>query len=299
LAYSQSAEVAIVGCGPAGIAAAIQLKRMDIDLLVFERHRIGGLLANANLVENYPGYPAGIPGAELVHLMEKHLKAHAAEVIFHEASKLRHSGEGFTIAAGGEVFKAAITVLATGTKATSPDGVRIEAAARPMVLHEIVPIAGACDEEIVIVGAGDAAFDYAINLGRRNRVTILNRTDHVRCLGILRERADVLQSIAYLPKTVIVGVTRASQNRLSIECRSAGKDIVLEAHHLVFAIGRKPELGLLSGPLLESQVRLCEEGLLYLIGDVTRGQMRQTAIAVGDGVRAAIEISDKLRKRDR
>jgi hypothetical protein len=124
---------------------------MDIDLLVFERHRIGGLLANANLVENYPGYPAGIPGAELVHLMEKHLKAHAAEVIFHEASKLRHSGEGFTIAAGGEVFKAAITVLATGTKATSPDGVRIEAAARPMVLHEIVPIAGACDEEIVIM----------------------------------------------------------------------------------------------------------------------------------------------------
>ena len=64
--------VAVIGAGPAGFAAAIQLKRYGLETLVLERQRLGGLLHNANLVENYPGFPEGIPGSELVRLFEKH-----------------------------------------------------------------------------------------------------------------------------------------------------------------------------------------------------------------------------------
>jgi thioredoxin reductase (NADPH) len=296
LAYEQNADVAIVGCGPAGIAAAIQLTRSGVSCLVLEKKRIGGLLANANLVENYPGFPAGISGVELVRLMKRHLQAQSIEVIPREVSALSHSGIGFRGVAEGEVFRSRIVILAAGTRPKSPDGVKIQADARPMVLYEVFPILGARDEDIIIVGAGDAAFDYALNLGRRNRVTILNRTDRVRCLGILRERAEALSSIECVTDTVVLEVAGAAEDRISIRCRSRGRGRELTAHHLVFAIGREPELGLLSGPLLESRDRLCEEGLLYFVGDVTRGDRRQTAIAVGDGVRAAMDVSDKLGK---
>jgi thioredoxin reductase (NADPH) len=299
MAHEQSARVAIVGCGPAGIAAAIQLKRSGVGCSVFERERVGGLLANANLVENYPGFPDGISGADLVRLMERHLKTHSIDVIPGEVSEIDLAEDSFVIAARDGVFRSGITILATGTKPKSPDGVKIHAAARPMVLYEIVPIIQIHDKDVVVVGAGDAAFDYALNLGKRNHVTILNRTDHTRCLGILRERARTMASIEYLDNTEVVDVTPASQELVSIGCRLQGRDKVLTAHHLVFAIGRTPELGLLSGSLRQSQERLREDGLLYLIGDVKRGGRRQTAIAVGDGVEAAMEISDKLRMRAR
>lgn len=295
----QSAEVAVVGCGPAGIAAAIQLKRSGVGCLVFEKERIGGLLANANLVENYPGFPAGISGADLVSLMKEHLKTQAIEVITREVKNLQHSEHGFTVTAGAEAFQSHTVIVATGTKAKSPEGISLDAAARSMVLYEIVPILGTRDEDIVIVGAGDAAFDYALNLGEHNRITILNRTDRVLCLDILRERAGALPSIKYLANIDVLEVTRAAEDRISIRCRSNGRDRELTAHYLVFAIGREPELGLLSDQLLESQGRLCEEGLLYFVGDVKRGERRQTAIAVGDGVKAAMDICEKLRVKAR
>ena len=295
MTFEQSAEVAIVGCGPAGIAAAIQLKRSGVGCLVFERERVGGLLANANLVENYPGFPQGVAGTDLVRLMAEHLEANSIEVIPGEVSGLKHTEEGFAVTAGDEVFGSHVVIVATGTKPKSPGGVNIHPAARPMVLYKIVPIIQVRDKNIVIVGAGDAAFDYALNLGKRNRVTILNRRDHTKCLGILRERAEALSSIEYLENTEVLEVTREPQDRISVRCRSKGRDQVFAAHHLVFAIGREPELGLLSGRLQRSQDRLREEGLLYFVGDVTRGDRRQTAIAVGDGVKAAMDIRDRLR----
>ena len=299
MAYEQSATVAIVGCGPAGIAAAIQLKRSGVDCLVFEKERIGGLLANANLVENYPGFPAGISGVDLVRLMGKHLEAHAVEVIPKQVLKLHHSEDGFTVTAGDEAFGSHMVIVATGTSPKAPHEVNIHAGARPMVLYEIVPVLNARDRDIVIVGAGDAAFDYALNLGRHNRVTILNRTGRTKCLGILRERAEALSSIEYLDNAEVLEVTPAAQERVSIGCRLQGRDQRITAHHLVFAIGRVPELGLLSGSLRQSQDRLRADGLLYFVGDVTRGKRRQTAIAAGDGVKAAMEISDKLRMQAR
>lgn len=292
--YQGHADTAIVGCGPAGIAAAIQLRRSGVSCLVFERGRIGGLLLNANLVENYPGFPVGISGTDLAGLMMEHLRTHSIDVIPEAVSGLRLEDGGFTLVAGDAAFRSRITVVATGTKARCPEGVAIRKTAWPLVLDEIVSIVDVSEEHIVIVGAGDAAFDYALNLGRRNRVTILNRTERVRCLGILHERAESCGSIEYIPGTEAVEVAGAPGSGLSILCRSKGRDRKIEADRLVFAIGREPELDLFSGWPPELQERLSRQGLLYMVGDVRMGRNRQTAIAVGDGIKAAMDICRKL-----
>jgi len=295
----QSTDVAVVGCGPAGIAAALQLRRSNIRCLVFERKRVGGLLANAHLVENYPGFPAGISGVELVSLMKQHLDAWSIEVITRNVSSLSHSGTGFEVKAGDEIFRSKILVLATGTQPRMPAAVEIDRAAQGMVLNEVVSILGIRGKEIVVVGAGDAAFDYALNLGRGNRVTILNRTDRIRCLGILKDRAWALPSIDYASDTRVLEVRRISEDMVSIKCRSGGLARELKAHYLIFATGRDPDLGVLSDQVLEAWDRFLEAGLLYLAGDVKGGKRRQTAIAVGDGVQAAVRICDKLREMGR
>jgi thioredoxin reductase len=285
---------AILGCGPAGIAAAIQIKRSGLSCLVFERGRIGGLLVNANLVENYPGFAAGISGIDLAGLMKEHLEAHCVDVIPEEVSGLKYEEDGFTLRAGDKTFRSRVAVLATGTRAKSPEGVAILPAARPLVLHEIASILDVREEHIAVVGAGDAAFDYALNLGRRNHVTILNRTKRVRCLGILRERVESRGSIEYISETGVVEVADGPRGGLSILCRSKGRDRKIEADRLVFAIGREPELDLLSGWPPELRDRLSRQGLLHMVGDVRMGRSRQTAIAVGDGTKAAMDICRKL-----
>jgi thioredoxin reductase (NADPH) len=295
MSYTRRADVAVVGCGPAGIAASIQLRRSGAQHMVFEKERIGGLLPNANLVENYPGFPDGISGVELALLMGKHLEAHSVEVIPLEVARLGSEEAGFALRTSEGDFHSRIAIVATGTRPKPAEGLTIDRAAVPRVFYEILPIMDVRDKHVAIVGAGDAAFDYAMNLGRHNRVTILNRTDRTRCLGILGERARALASIEYVENTAVSAVTAAPPGQVSLQCRSSGGGVTLVADYLVFATGREPELGLLSGWPASETDRLRKEGLLHLVGDVTRGRKRQTAIAVGDGVGAALSVCEKLR----
>ena len=123
MSYRRETDVGIVGCGPAGIGAAIQLTRSGVDCLVFEKARVGGLLLNANLVENYPGFPQGIPGGELAHLMEKHLAVHSVSVIPLEVSSLNTGEGGFTLDTAQGAFRSRIAIVATGTRPKVPEKV--------------------------------------------------------------------------------------------------------------------------------------------------------------------------------
>jgi thioredoxin reductase (NADPH) len=287
-------DVAIVGCGPAGIAASIQLTRSGVKTLVFEKNRIGGLLVNAHRVENYPGFPRGITGQDLVRLMQEHLSVQSVEVVSQEVLCLDISGEGLTLTAPEESFQSTLAIVATGTKPKSPDSVEIHPAALGRVFYEISPIMRIENRRIAIYGAGDAAFDYALTLGQHNKVRIINRTDRTRCLPILFERAADLSSIEYLDDTVLMGLEPLAEDGLRLRCNRAGEDLRMSADYVVFAIGREPQLDFLADRVAVDLVRLREEGLLHLIGDVRRGMRRQTAIAVGDGLMAAMAAFDKL-----
>ncbi len=291
-------EVTIIGAGPAGIAAALQLKRSGIEPLLLERDRIGGLLGNANLVENYPGFPQGISGEELVRLFKEQLEAVGVEVFFEEVLRLDHDGRAFVIETGSRQLASKTVVLASGTAPRAFVDCEIPPRAKQKVFYEVYPLREVRGKGIAIVGAGDAAFDYALNLGRRNEVTILNRGDQVKCLPLLWERAAQLGQISYRANTAIAEMGGCEEG-LRLELATGNRRWTLRADYAILAIGRVARLDFLSQRLRERIERLREEGVLYQVGDVRRGPYRQTAIAVGDGIEAAMRIYRRLKEGQR
>jgi thioredoxin reductase len=288
--------ITIIGSGPAGISSAIQLKRYGITPVLLEKNEIGGLLRNANLVENYPGFPGGISGVELVNLFERHLKGIKIKVHFENTTNIDLEKELFRIETTKEVFYSRILVIASGTKVREFTDCPLPDEVKDKILYEIHPIIKVRDSKIVIVGAGDAAFDYALNLGKNNEVVILNRGNTLKCLPLLWERAIKTPTIAYMDRTSICKVINDSENLILLECKNSKGILNLHTNYIVFATGREPQLDFLSKRLKENITKMEGEGLLYLIGDVKNNIYRQTAIAVGDGIMAAMKIHNELKQ---
>ncbi len=286
-------DVAIIGAGPAGIAAAIQCHRQGIDFILFEQAQVGGLLNNAHLVENYPGFPAGIAGRFLIDKFSRQLSNLAVPIINEQVTQIDFRDNAFNIITNSEIRQAQYIILATGTKPVTTE-LSISQSLNGRVLYEIIEIIKTTSQQIVIIGAGDAAFDYAMNLGQRNHVIILNRGDQIKCLPLLFERANAHKNIEYLENTSITAVEKTSAGQIKIACIQSGDNISIYANYLVFAIGRDPNDACLSPKLRSCQKQMIEKGRLYLAGDIANGHYRQTAIAVADGIRSAMQIHTLL-----
>ncbi|MEW5940875.1 MAG: NAD(P)/FAD-dependent oxidoreductase [Chloroflexota bacterium] len=296
-------QIIIIGGGPAGITAAIQLKRCGLEPLLLERRELGGLLWNANLVENYPGFPNGVRGEKLIGLMKKQVERIGVEMKREEAVSVDLQAERFIVETNYAARAARYLVVASGTKSKPPPKI-ISPEARERVFTEVWPLAKMEEKQIIIVGAGDAAFDYALNLSKnRNFVTILNRGYSVKCLGLLFERAMKESHIRYLTNTAVTEIRSVeghwsnvarpltSDLRLEIVCASE----TFEADYVLFAIGREPNLDFLSDEARRRERELVESGRLYFVGDVKNGLYRQAVIAAGDGLRAAMQIYSVMR----
>ncbi len=288
-------DVVIIGAGPAGASLAIQLRRYGIDPLLLEKKRVGGLLVNANLVENYPGFPQGIPGKELVALLERHIEVAGVKPILEKVVSLDHDGNYFILDTENRTIFSIIAAIASGTRPGTPD-LQIPELVTNRVFCEIYPILESEGKKIAIVGAGDAAFDYALNLAKRNKVFLLNRSTILRCLPLLYERAIEHLGITYM-QGIRVSHIHPSEDGMILECITSRGSRELSVDYLVFAIGREPNMGFLSEGLGDRLTGLKEKGLLYLIGDVKNGSYRQVAIAVGDGIKAAMKIQKRLLER--
>lgn len=285
-------EAAIIGAGPAGLTAALQLKRYGIPAVLFEARLVGGLLHNANLVENYPGFPGGIPGVDLVRRFTEQIMRAGVQVTLGEVARLDHDGVVFNLQTQRNTYLARTAILAAGTKAVTFPRAMIPEEVQERVCYEVYPLRDLQEARIVIVGAGDAAFDYALNLAQRNEVLVINRSDSLKCLPLLWERAQASKDIAYQPFTRVTRLSRQPDGGLLISTTGLDGDGQLEADYLIGALGRMPRLDLLSG--LADIKNLQAEGKLHIIGDIHRGMYRQTAIAVGDGMLAAMKIYQYL-----
>jgi len=282
--------IAIIGAGPSGTAAAIQLKRYGFDSIILEKGELGGLLRNANLIENYPGFPDGISGPRLVALFQSQLERASIKIFSERVSSLAFEGKRFVLKSDKRILHPQIVVVASGTKPIEFLAFNIPDKAKNRVYYEIAPILEAEGKQIAVVGAGDAAFDYALNLSRNNQVTILNRKKTIDCLPLLWQRASFLKAISYYENTEILGITDLPSGDICIECMRQGEISTIQTHYLVFAIGREPRLDFMSDQLKDRVKDLEQEGLIYFVGDVKNGDFRQTAIAIGDGLMAAMKI---------
>jgi thioredoxin reductase len=287
-------DVIVVGAGPAGLAAALQAHRYGLRVRLFEAFRPGGLLWNANRVENYPGFPDGIPGPDLVRAFLAQAAAGGVEIILEPVLALDWADGLFRAATPGGVNEARAAVIASGTRPRLLTGFAVPEELRARVIYEVAGLRDRSGMQIVIVGAGDAAFDYALTLGVANSVIILNRGEQVRCLPLLRERALACPGITYRPSTAVTRLAVDPVGGMTVECSSPHGPLETNADYLVGAIGRDPYLDFVSASLRERASEFEEQGILHFVGDVKNGIFRQTAIAVGDGIRAAMSIHHTL-----
>jgi len=288
------AKVAIIGAGPAGIACAVQLKRYGIDAIVFEKNQIGGLLRNANLVENYIGFGGGILGCDLVAKFKENLDINGISVISANAEKISHIDNYFYIETDKVIFKSEILVVASGTSPKTTDVHSHIPLGK--VFYEIAELnknrAEVLDKKFVVVGSGDAAFDYAINLVENyaaEKVVVLNRSNKTKCLWSLESKASSSEKIKFFNNVQINSIKNVDKG-LILSCFNGTDNLDFYPDYLLFAIGRIPCNAFLDKEIINSSNDLEKEGLLYFIGDVSNGIYRQSSIAIGDGVRAAMKI---------
>jgi thioredoxin reductase (NADPH) len=283
-------QVIIIGAGPAGLAAAIQLKRYGIPALLFERGEVGGLLRNANLVENYPGFPRGISGARLVKLFARQASNVGVVVTHAEVTSIAYEQGLFQIRTLQGSYLSRLAVIATGTKPLRIADLSIPGELQGRVyyeVHELVKLEGKC---VAIIGGGDAAFDYALNLGKKNQVILLNRGEQPKCLPLLWERACMVDSIVYHHHTFIQKITIDLHPGMLVDCQTQAGELQFHADYLIIAIGREANMDCLSDQFRLQTSMLEKQGLLYIIGDVRNGIFRQASIAVGEGVLTAMKV---------
>jgi len=283
-----NSKIGIIGAGPAGISCSIQLKRYKLDFLILEKDQAGGLLKNPFLIENYLGFPPGIRGEKFIELIERQIENHKIKIIKDEVLSVTYRNDKFYIRARKDDYRVSILVVATGTR---PKRLKIpvDLLCKSRIFHEISPLRKTRNKIIAIIGSGDAAFDYALSMSKYNKVVILNRTGRVKCLPVLFQRVKQNKKIVYKTSIDIKQVKWANNKLVLLDNRY--NNLIVD--YLVMAIGREPNLNFFSKSLKEKANRLKRENKLYIIGDARNGLYRQTAIAAGDGLRAAMRISKK------
>lgn len=259
--------VVIVGAGPAGITSAIQLKRAGIDFVLLEKGDVGGLLLNANLIENYPGLNEPLSGPMLVKRFKDDLSRHNIKVTTGDVVDVNVGKSEFHVKTLNETYSSTYLIIASGTRP-----VKLEDPPQK-VYYDVYSLLNVSNSSMVIIGGGDAAFDYALNLAKNNnRISILFRKKEPTCLPLLYSRAVDNPLIKIYPETEF--------DKAKFTC-----------DYLLAAIGREPCVDFISSEYVNNRIEN-----LFFVGDVVRGVNRQLSIAVGDGMLAAQNIIKKESK---
>ena len=295
-------DVAIIGAGPAGVAAAVYLKRAGISPLLIERGRVGGLLVNANLVENYPGLPDGISGKTFVGLLEKHLRKWGIRITKAEVMSVTRQGDIFRIESNNGEYLSRFLIIATGTRPKNIELAGMDALLGKSVFNEVAELpADVAGRRIIVIGGGDAAFDYAMNLaGRGGEVDVIFKSEKPKCLRLLLNRTKEEKRIRLFPATIPQSI-RDDGGRVTLNCRKGSREVAYHGDYVLIACGREPNNDILPAQLREPPSESSEKAgtqNLFLVGDVRRGLYRQAGIAVGDGIAAAMTIIERLQKEE-
>ncbi len=303
-------DVIIVGSGPAGYTAGVYTARANLRPLVVEGVQYGGALMNTTEVENFPGFPDGIVGPDLMASMRKQAERFGAEFLTDNATGLDLTGEVKTVTGGGTSYRARAVILATGS------GYReIGLGNEKRLSGHGVSWCATCDgfffrgQHIAVVGGGDSALEEATFLTRfAESVTVIHRRDALRASKVMQERAFNDPKIRFMWDTVVDDVLGGDKvEGLSVRNVKTGAASTLPVTGLFVAIGHDPRSELVRG-----QVTLDDAGYVvvdapstrtnvagvFACGDLVDHTYRQAITAAGSGCAAALDAERWLAAHD-
>jgi thioredoxin reductase (NADPH) len=304
---SETRNVVIIGSGCSGHTAALYTARANLKPLVIEGHEPGGQLSLTTLVENFPGFPEGILGPQLVENMRKQAERFGAEYRMAHLTSVDLSQRPFLLHIGVHQVHAQTLIIASGASARWL-GLPHE---QQLIGHGVSSCA-TCDgfffsgKEIVVVGGGDSAMEEAIFLTRfATKVTIIHRRDAFRASKIMLERAKNHPKIQFLLNTVVEDVYDIHHKEvtgLKLRDVKTGKVWDFPTSALFLGIGHEPNAKMFAGQLdtdadgylkTHNYVFTRVHGV-YACGDVQDRRYRQAITAAGTGCMAAIEVEKFL-----
>jgi len=302
--------VVVLGSGCAGHTAALYTARANLKPLVIEGHEPGGQLSLTTLVENFPGFPDGIQGPELVENMRKQAARFGAEYRMGHIVKADLSKRPFELSVGKETIYTRALIIASGASARWL-GLPNEQA----LIGRGVSSCATCDgfffsgKEIAVIGGGDSAMEEATFLTRfASKVTLIHRRDEFRASKIMLDRARNNPKIAFMTDTVVDDVLDVSKQEVaSLRLRNlkSGESWDFPTSAMFLGIGHIPNAKIFQGQLdtdadgylITQKNVLTKIPGVYACGDVQDRRYRQAITAAGSGCMAALEAEKYLEEK--
>ncbi len=312
-------DTVILGSGCSGLTAAIYAARSNLKPLVLEGHEPGGQLSITTLVENFPGWPEGIQGPELIENMKKQATRFGAELTMAHLTSVDLTKHPFelSLGPGKDPIRTRTLIIASGASARW-----LNLPSEQALIGYGVSSCATCDgffasgKEIAVIGGGDSAMEEALFLTRfASKVTIINRTERFRSSPIMLERAMAHPNIKFLSNTTVeevLGVEEKDVKGLRLKNRYSGDEYTLRVSFMFLGIGHIPNAQAFRGIvdldddgyiLTQQNVHATLNGKVipgvYACGDIQDRRYRQAITAAGSGCMAALEVEKYLEEHGR
>jgi thioredoxin reductase (NADPH) len=310
-------DTVILGSGCAGLTAAIYTARANLQPLVLEGHEPGGQLSITTLVENFPGWPEGIQGPELIENIKKQAVRFGAELKMAHLNSIDFTKRPFALNIGSDTIHARTLIIASGASARW-----LNLPSEQALIGYGVSSCATCDgffssgKEIAVIGGGDSAMEEALFLTRfASKVTLINRTEKFRASKIMLERATAHPNIKFLTSTTVeevLGVEEKEVKGLRLKNTASGQEYVLPVSFMFLGIGHIPNAIAFKGMmdldpdgyiLTRNNVFTTLNGEIipgvFACGDIQDRRYRQAITAAGSGCMAALEVEKFLEDHGR